>query len=168
MKQYQEAEDGSLVFDRTSIPSLLSSGQYRRVLGEVAAGEAAIDYYEGSDRELADLRQKKIDEFDVAAAAEITNGFTSEALGSAYRYSSDEHDQTNITGNVLDASMGITCQHFCYDSNGDRQLMEHSPEQMIQVGRDLKAHKMAVIVKAGTLKAQAGTATKEGLDAITW
>lgn len=116
----------------------------------------------------------KIEEINQACAAVICSGYYSAAIpGEApYFYSSDRDDQQNISGNVLDASMGVSCWHYCYDHNRVRMLLEHTPEQMIQVGRDFKNHKMNAIVKAGELKQRVQAAVEandfEQLLNITW
>ncbi len=89
---------------------------------------------------------------DNSVRTNIINGFFSSALGSIYRYSSDSDDQANITGNVIDAMLGESSIHFCYDVDGERRPMEHTPEQMIAVGRDLKSHIMEWQVKGANEK----------------
>lgn len=91
---------------------------------------------------------------DNSVRTNIINGFFSSALGSIFRYSSDSDDQANITGNVIDAMLGESAIHFCYDADGKRKPMEHTPEQMIAVGRDLKSHIMEWQVKGANEKSR--------------
>lgn len=116
------------------------------------------------------LEQKKeiaVAKVNRQANLNIVAGFTSSALGEVHAYSSMLDDQINISGNVQLAQLGENCVHFCYTAAGERVEAEHTPAQMLQVGRDLYAHKMAILADAGQKKAAINNAeTAEDLDAL--
>lgn len=120
----------------------------------------------------ADLLEKKTNSLNAACAQEITSGFVSNALGTAHRYSSDLDDQMNISGNVLAATLGDATYHACYDADNLRDFRAHNPDQMIQVGRDLSAHKLTCLQQATALKSQAQAAAQAqdevALTAVVW
>src|SRR5690606_29456172 len=116
-----------------------------------------------SDMSIDHFYTLKIDELNVACQTTIlTSGFHSNALGTTHFYTSDAFDQANIQGNVLDVVAGAEeVHHYCYDQEGVRDYRPHTKEQMIQVGRDLKASVTFNLAKCSTLK----TAAKTALDA---
>jgi len=102
----------------------------------------------------------------------IQNRFFSDALGSRYWYDADQFDQSSIQGNVLFATVALitgsndVCPHYCYTDPTEIQpsmkvLMEHTPEQMIQVGKDLRQHVLNNVIRCNNLKAQAKVLSTE-------
>jgi len=121
------------------------------VVGDIPAGytkeqPGPYDEWDGDQwitdvaRELFDRKSKILSEIGVAVRNKIIGGFESSALGDLHRYSSEEEDQANIQGNVIAAMLNREVVHFCYSMSGVRFAAEHTSEQMIQVGDDLKSH----------------------------
>ena len=114
-------------------------------------------------------KDKKISEINTACSTEITSGFTSKALGTIRTYQSQELDQLNLIGVVT----GGTDDYFkCAKTVSGKLVWSyemHTVVQLKQVLNDGKAHKQALLQKAGTLKAKVDLAkTQADLDLIVW
>ncbi|NRB42556.1 MAG: hypothetical protein HRU20_29475 [Pseudomonadales bacterium] len=170
MKQYHEDEFGHFNLGNMAIPADLSNRHYQAMQTEAAAGRAEILRYNGPT--ISELASEKIHTLNAACSAVITGGFISTALGANHRYSSTLDDQVNIAGNVQDAQLGEDNVHGCYDTSNVKDYRLHTPKQMIQVGRDLKVHKLAALQKANALKVEVATAVdakdSPALSAINW
>lgn len=127
---------------------------------------------------LAELQTEKSAELRIACYAEITGGFASSALGSAYTYPSkntDDHpDQLNLASSVLASTLpnlpsGWTTKFWCADSSGSWAMRDHTAAQIQQVGIDGKAHVELCQTKLDTLTSQVMSATtKADVQAIVW
>lgn len=167
MKQYIEQKDGSFKNGSLRIPASEGNRYYSIMLNEVSTGIAEIINYSGPD--LDSLKAYKILEIDKACRDQIEAGFISSALGMPHRYSSKLEDQINIAGNVLFAQLGNPSDNYCYTAEDVRVRKTHTPDQMIQVGVDIQAHKSTQLVKAGSLKEQIlNAADKTTLESISW
>lgn len=86
------------------------------------------------------IASKKLSQIKYQCEKGITSGFHSAALGGTYFYSSDLESQANIQGNILFSTIAGDTKHICYDASGNRLILPHTKEQMIQVGRDFSLH----------------------------
>ncbi len=99
-----------------------------------------------------------------AAAAAITGGYQSSALGAAHTYPSTTNDQINMLGSVA-ASMlpslpaGWTTEFWCADSTGAWAFQPHTAAQIQAAGNDGKAWVTACQTKLATLAAEVTAAT---------
>ena len=112
-------------------------------------------------------KDAKTNEINTACATQITSGFTSLALGTIRTYQSQELDQLNLIGVVT----GGTDDYFKCAKTVNGKLVwsyeMHTAVQLKQVLNDGKAHKQALLQKAGTLKAKVDLAkTQVDLDLI--
>ncbi len=58
MKNYIEQAPGNFTCEGMSIPATTANRHYSAMLREVAGGEATVEYYAGSAREVADMTAK--------------------------------------------------------------------------------------------------------------
>lgn len=104
-----------------------------------------------------------------ACEAAITAGFTSEALGLPYYYTSQLDDQLNLTGVIL---AGHDSLYACRDQMGAKDFRPHTAEQLRQVGNDFTQFKLQLLQKANGLKYRLDQALAAddlvALDAVTW
>ncbi len=104
-----------------------------------------------------------------ACEASITAGFTSDALGAPYFYTSQLDDQLNLTGAIL---RGLDMPYACRDVQGAKEFRLHTAEQLRQVGDDFTLYKLQLLQHANTLKQQLDAALDAGdlaaLEAISW
>ena len=111
----------------------------------------------------------KVQELSAACEAAITSGFTSDALGTVYRYDSQLEDQINLTSALLNDQSTL---YPCRDDAGTKMFLEHSPEQLRAVSGAFAAFKLKLLQQNNMLKEQADQALAAGdleaLQAITW
>ncbi|MCW5003539.1 hypothetical protein M7963_18665 [Enterobacter roggenkampii] len=138
----------------------LAAGEY----GEVAA------YSGGLARAQEALRASLTE----ACRLQIISGFSSDALGAAHHYPSDETDQLNLSANVLSSLLPgvgpewVTLQ-ACTDGAGLWQYRPHTAEQIQRVGAEAKAAIMQALAKKEALFARIEAAADEAaLADIAW
>lgn len=124
------------------------------------------------DQPLEVIAEKKLSQMKYNCGIEITSGFHSAALGETYFYSSDAESQANIQGNVIFSMIAGNTEHVCYSSSGERLIMPHTSEQIVQVGRDFSIHLWAKLKKYHALRTSIESALSsndlETLLAISW
>lgn len=101
---------------------------------------------------LEQVKQAKEEEINYACEAAIIGGFESSALGEPYTYDSDIEDQINLIGAVIAAGSGLSIEYKCYDNQGVKSWVEHTPIQMQQVYMDGLVYKVTQLKKATILK----------------
>ncbi|MCD5970436.1 DUF4376 domain-containing protein [Pseudomonas quasicaspiana] len=110
-----------------------------------------------------------LSEINQAAEQAITAGFTSQALGEPYLYSSAVEDQLNLTSSI---QSGTDALFACRDAEGVRDLRLHTAAQLRQVGEDFNQYKLAVLLQANALKQELDQALNakdvERLESIHW
>ena len=144
-EQWQEAVDNHYNF--VDVDSGTISTQDFRTLDQVKTSQKAL--------------------INSAAHNEIIAGFSSDALGDAYMYQSEETDQLNLIGMV----MAGTDDYFkCSADGGQTWGYElHTAAQLKQVLEDGKAIKLGILQKAQSLKGQIDDATTiADVEAIVW
>ena len=122
------------------------------------------------------VKSAKIAEIDAACAAAITAGQTSAALGTAHTYPSQPNDQANLTANVLKSIFPVNAlnkewktYHLCADSSGLWAYRAHTAAQIQQVGDDVSASIMTLLMKNQGLKASVSAcATIADVKAVAW
>lgn len=99
----------------------------------------------------------------------ITDGFWSDALGEPFRYDTELEDQLNLTGMILRGTDGV---YPCRDESGDKVFLEHTSEQLRQVGHDLAELKLLHLRKANDLKHALAVARSAAdlvaINAVSW
>ena len=75
----------------------------------------------------------------------LISGFTSDALGTVHRYSSDMEDQMNLLGSVTAASIVGNVAYNCVDELGVMEFREHTKEQIIEVGLTFDTVKRSIL-----------------------
>ncbi len=114
---------------------------------------------------LAKVYQEKLIELNTACSQYIEAGFSSAALGELHSYSSSLEDQVNLTGLVFS---GLDSAYPCV-TNGVRQFLAHTREQLLQVNKDLVLFKQAALQHADKLKRDAAQDKKvKALRAVAW
>lgn len=109
-----------------------------------------------------------------SAAAAMTGGFQSSALGAAYTYPSTLTDQHNLSGSVVTSLLpnlpsGWTTPYWCQDSAGTWAMVQHTAAQIQQVGMDGKAWVVSCQEKLAGLYAQIEAATTvSAVQSIAW
>lgn len=98
---------------------------------------------------LAALYAQKLEEISLACNRYIEGGFTSDALGADFRYSSELTDQINLTGLMLS---DLDSGYPCYDDQQVKGFRPHTAAQLRQVGNDLTRFKQAALQHADNLK----------------
>lgn len=123
------------------------------------------------------LEQSKIiksNEIRNACSNEILAGFSSNALGSAHLYPSNDKDQVNLSGTIQksllpSASIGDVYMFLCADINNVWAYRPHSATQIQQVGTDAYNAILNSRIKNATLQGQIDLATtKAEVEAILW
>lgn len=118
---------------------------------------------------LAKLYQQKLQAINAVCSQYIEAGFDSAALGEAHRYGSSLEDQVNLTGLVFS---GLDSAYPCTGSDGVRQFLAHTRDQLLQVNKDLVLFKQAALQHADQLKREAAKALQgrklDALRAIKW
>lgn len=108
-----------------------------------------------------------------AAAAAITSGFTSSALGSAHTYPSTETDQLNLTASIVASMLPNTAStwttlFYCANA-GVWSFAEHSAAEIQQVGIDAKAWiQEQQATHAGLVAKVAAATTVTAVQAVVW
>ena len=104
----------------------------------------------------------------------IIAGQTSAALGSLYTYPSGLTDQANLNANVVSSLLpgllaGWTTPQLCLNSVGVWAYLPHSVAEIQQVGSDVKAAIMALLLKSANYQAEIALATTVAeVQAIVW
>jgi hypothetical protein len=124
--------------------------------------------------DLAEYRNSKANEINIACSNYIIAGFNSSALGVTYSYPSGQIDQINLMASVTDSynptnPVGWTTSFWCADSLGNWAFTPHTADQIRQVGSDGKEYISQAILKNASLQAQVlSAATQSELDLIQW
>lgn len=144
-------------------------------LGKVRSHEASglpvlIDPPQPSAAEMAkSFYARQFSAINSACESAITAGFTSEALGASYYYTSQIDDQLNLTGMI---QVGLDSLYACRDLAGTKEFRPHTAEQLRRVGNDFTTVKLQFLQKANSLKQQLDQALAAGdlpaLEAVTW
>lgn len=99
----------------------------------------------------------------------ITSGFSSNATGIRFDYSSQLYDQLNLNAAIL---LGIDMHYPCRDAHGEKVFHPHTAQQLRQVGEDFNQFKMKLLVYANELKQQLDHALTSGdliaVEALRW
>jgi hypothetical protein len=118
---------------------------------------------------LPQLHERKLQEIDRACEAVIIAGFSSSALGTPHAYSSEIHDQLNLTGAV---QTGLDLPHPCRNEDGTREFLMHTSAQLQEVGRDLAVYKVKLLEYAHLLKHKLDLALaaedQATMEAVVW
>jgi hypothetical protein len=123
---------------------------------------------------LAQAQKQQSSVLNSACQSQITAGFTSSALGTAYTYPAKVTDQQNLTASVLSSLMpGLpttwTTPFWCENSSGTWAYVTHTAAQIQQVGQDGKNAILTAMQQLQTLTAQVNAATTvAAVQAITW
>ena len=167
--------DGLVVYSITTVEALTITG-----MGPVPSGYTVKkpgpdqvwkngEWVDDTTAVLAKLHQQKLDEINSGCAKYIEAGFDSTALGKVHRYSSSLEDQVNLTGLVFS---GLYSAYPCAGSDGVRQFLAHTRDQLLQVNKDLVLFKQTALQHADQLKRDAAKALQEqkldALRAIKW
>jgi hypothetical protein len=123
-----------------------------------------------SDDEIAKgLYDDKILEINAACESEITDGFWSSALGSAFFYDSQLEDQLNLTGIIQAAT---DSRYPCRDDQGVKVFRDHTATQLQLVGDDFIKLKLQLLQKANVLKqaldAALAALDRSAISAVVW
>lgn len=101
---------------------------------------------------------------NTACLQEITGGFWSAALGDRYYYETELEDQLNLTGLIL---RGLDGAYPCQDESGVKVFLDHTNEQLRQIGDEFTEFKLIRLRKVNDLKqALAAARSASDLDAI--
>ncbi|WP_338522409.1 hypothetical protein NUH87_19940 [Pseudomonas batumici] len=121
------------------------------------------------DTMLAKLYEQKLASINEGCSRYIESGFTSEALGERYRYSSSLEDQVNLYGLIDSELDGL---YPAYDSDGKKVFLLHEARQLRQLGTDLVLFKQSALLHAETLKQALAQALADkdlaAMKAIEW
>lgn len=99
---------------------------------------------------LIELRYvEQVEAVNSACLQAITDGFWSDSLGALFRYDTELEDQLNLTGMILRGTDGV---YPCRDETGEKVFLEHTSDQLRQVGHDLAEFKLLHLRKANDLK----------------
>ncbi|MFJ4496655.1 DUF4376 domain-containing protein [Pseudomonas atacamensis] len=127
------------------------------------------EWVDDIDAVLVALRDQKLQMIEADCTAYIAGGFTSNALGEPYRYSSAIVDQVNLNGQVL---LGLDDVYPCYDADQALTFRPHTIEQLQKVSLDLVRFRQAAQLYAETLRQAVAAALKDkdlkAMKAITW
>lgn len=82
--------------------------------------------------------------------SEKNSSFYSNVTGTTYRYSTDNEAQLNLTGVVM---ANIDCPYICYKDD-QRLSIDHSAEQLRELGLQITAHKAQTIATHAALLTQ--------------
>ncbi|PAF49646.1 hypothetical protein BKH41_02860 [Helicobacter sp. 12S02232-10] len=124
-------------------------------------------FLETQERELTELKNKKIEELNKTCDASILN-FTSDALGSEHIYDAKLEDQLNLLGLVA-ANIDSFFRCAPIDNPLDKQNLPHTKEQLKAVYNDALKMKSEAIFKCGVLKDKVKKASgKEEVSKIVW
>lgn len=169
--QYKQAAGGGVIrlSDGALVPHDGANRDYNEYLAWVAAGGIVEP-----ERSVDDARAFALGSLEAGCTVSITEGFSSAALGAAYRYPSKASDQSNLQASVL-ASLfpGLaedwTTPFWCQDVAGTWAYRPHTAAQIQQVGTDGKDAINACIAHKIQLEQQLAKAeTLAEVEAITW
>lgn len=106
---------------------------------------------------------------NAACLREITGGFWSAALGDGFLYDTALEDQLNLSGMIL---RGIDGVYACRDSSGMKVFLDHTNEQLRQVGDEFTEFKQQRLRKANDLKQALAVARSasdlDAVNAVVW
>ncbi len=118
---------------------------------------------------LANLYANQLSAVNLACQLQITGGIWSSALGSPHLYGTQMEDQLNLTGLLL---LGFGGAYPCTDEAGTKAFVDHSQQQLLQVGDEFTTFKMQLLTKANSLKSALAKALAandiNAVAAITW
>ena len=109
-----------------------------------------------------------------SAAAAMTGGFQSSALGAAHTYPSTLTDQHNLSGSVVGSLLPNlpstwTTPFWCKNSSGVWAMVEHTAAQIQQVGIDGKAWITTCQQQKASLDARINAATTvSAVQSVLW
>ena len=108
-----------------------------------------------------------IENLSLSAQADIVEGFSSSALGTAYWYDSKFEDQMNLIGAE---AAGDTMDYPCRDDAASAKVYRsHTNPQLITVVRDARDLKTTILQSFNTKKASImAAADQAAVDAIVW
>lgn len=119
-------------------------------------------------------KARKTAEFNAYCTTQITNGFTSSALGAPHHYPAKKQDQDNLVASVADslipgAPEDWVTPFWCEATGGAWAMRPHTAPQIQQVGREAKVWVLGALMKNEGLRQQVADATTEQqLDDINW
>ena len=127
-------------------------------------GPWALPLEEAREQQTASLR------FDCTAV--ITDGFTSDALGTSFAYGSNATDQANLShdaDDARDASKNWTASIWCADASGAWARRSHDAKQVRQVFADFRSMRASAQDKLARLTDQVLKAsTTDIVTTIVW
>lgn len=159
--EVSDADYKALMAGQVEGKAIIPGPDGRPVLAELPVPNPADELSRLYDAALSDVNR--------GCEQSITGGFTSDALGDLYQYSSSLEDQLNLTTAIL---RGVDMPYACRDGLGLKDFRQHTVAQLRQVGDDFTLFKMQLLQKANELKQQLDTALaagdREALVAVTW
>ena len=106
---------------------------------------------------------------NAACLQEITGGFWSSVLGDRFFYDTELEDQLNLTGMILRGLGGL---YACRDEPGVKAFLEHTGEQLREIGDEFTEFKLQRLRKANDLKQALATARAaadlDAINAVAW
>lgn len=106
---------------------------------------------------------------NLACLKEITSGFWSTALGDRFFYDTALEDQLNLIGMILRGLDGV---YACRDASGIKIFLDHTSEQLRQIGDEFTEFKMQCLRKANDLKQTLAAARSasdlDAVNAVSW
>jgi len=114
---------------------------------------------------LALTKLDQIQAFTEATQAKVLGGFTSDALGSANAYDSEQLDQLNMLSTFSNMAAGDTCQfpvHLIVDGvKQQKAFAKHTYDQMKQLVADWQTFKVALLEQFSIKREAVNQATTE-------
>ncbi|MBV4459415.1 hypothetical protein KVG96_15785 [Pseudomonas sp. COR58] len=107
------------------------------------------EWIDDIDAVLAALQAKKLQLIESECAAHVAGGFSSSALGEAYRYGSAIDDQVSLNAQVL---LGLDDTYPCYDAHQVMAFRPHTIAQLQKVSHDLVRFRQAAQQRAESLR----------------
>lgn len=115
---------------------------------------------------LDEYKALKVIEISNAAGAQITTGFTSDALGTTHTYGGKSTDQLNLIGAV---SSGVDMPFPCADAGGVWDRRVHTNAQLKQALVDGSVYKQTVLVALDARRVEIdGAVDHAAVDAVAW
>ncbi|MNF94134.1 hypothetical protein D3C84_768330 [compost metagenome] len=118
------------------------------------------------------IELRYVDQITVLNAAcqqEIIGGFWSSVLGDRFFYETELEDQLNLTGMIL---RGVDCVYACHDESGTKAFLDHTSDQLRQIGDEFTEFKLQRLRKVNELKQALATARAESdldaLNTVSW
>jgi hypothetical protein len=106
---------------------------------------------------------------NATCSRQIVSGFWSQALGDPHFYPSELEDQLNLIGMV---QRGLGGALSCRDEAGTKAFLDHSADQLRQVGDEFTTVKLQQLQRANDLKLALEKARAasdlDALNAVTW